>query len=526
MTDARNSERRSMRLEALCALIRDRRDRCDRRDRRDRGPAVRTHSGAVRPGDVFVVLPKAAPGNADFSDAGRYLADALRAGAAYVVCPEGPTGAALLEEARRNGPEAGGAACCVHVADVRAALGELARAVHGTGETPVDLVGVTGTNGKTTETYLLEALLRAAGKRTGVIGTIEYRWPGHCEPSPLTTPGCLELHAMLAAMREAGTTAAIMEVSSHALDQRREAGLSFTAALFTNLTQDHLDYHRDMEEYFQAKARLFLDPEKGGVPVPGKALAINADDAYGARLLAMCPTAVGYGFTPGAAAASGFLTGRVLEQSRDGLHLRMAFRGTTWDLASPLVGAFNAANLLGAQALGLAMGLDPALFQTLAGFSGVPGRLERVRNAQDLAVFVDYAHTPDALAKALQALRGAGFMRVVTVFGCGGNRDRTKRPLMGKAAAALSDLVVLTSDNPRKEDPLAIMADVRPGLAGAAAVIEEPDRKKAVGLALAELKPGDALLIAGKGHELYQIIGDTRYPFSDQLTVKELLGCA
>ncbi len=498
----------SMSLAALCDLVRQRR------------PELRTHSGSVKPGDIFVALPKAAPGGRDFSQAGTYLAEAARSGAAYVVCPQDALG--LADVMRKAGSGTGPR--LVTVENTRAALGELALARYGLDGGGPTLAGVTGTNGKTTETYLLEAIFRAAGKKTGIIGTIEYRWPGHCEASPLTTPGCVQLHAMLADMREAGTEIAVMEVSSHALDQERIAGLRFSAALFTNLTLDHLDYHRDMEEYFRAKARLFLDPAEGGAPGTGKALAVNADDAFGARLLDMCPAALGYGF--GASDRDNFLRGELLEQSREGLRLRMRHRGKSWDLASPLVGGFNAANLLGAQALGLAMGYTEAQFRALGEFCGVPGRLERVPNPQGLSVFVDYAHTPDALVKALSALREARFGRIVTVFGCGGDRDRTKRPLMAKAASALSDVVVLTSDNPRTEDPLAIMADARPGLAGAAGVIEEPDRKKAIGLALAELKAGDALLVAGKGHEPYQIIGTVRHPFSDQLTVKEFLGCA
>ena len=499
-----------MALAALCDLV------------RMQNVGVQTHSKAVKPGDIFVVLPKAVPGGNDFDGAQAYLADALQAGAAYAVCPtqlaESLAGALpATATGTLPGPQ------FVMSDDTRAALGELALARYGQRTKGLELIAVTGTNGKTTETYLLEAVLRAAGRSTGVIGTIEYRWPGHAESSPLTTPGCMQLHAMFAAMREAGADTAIMEVSSHAIEQNRIAGLSFAAALFTNLTQDHLDYHRDMEEYFSVKARLFLDPDQGGLPARGKALAINVDDPYGARLSAMCPGAVPYGFGEG---AQGGLAGEVRAQTREGLALRMRYQGASWDLNSPLVGAFNAANLLGAQALGLAMGLDPAHFQALTTFTGVPGRLERISNPQGLAVFVDYAHTPDALVKALAALREARFKRIITVFGCGGNRDKTKRPLMGQAAALASEVVVLTSDNPRHEDPLAIMADVRPGLGQAHKVIEEADRAKAIALALAELQAGDALLIAGKGHENYQVIGDERRPYSDQQTVKELLGCA
>lgn len=475
---------------------------------------VRTHSGQVAPGDVFVAMPPAVSASKAASEGTavafeQYIPAAVAAGAAYVVCPSRP--ASLPDKV-----------VFVQHPDTRTAAGALAAAWYGTERDAPRLIGITGTNGKTTITYVLEALLKAQGHKVGVIGTVEYRWPGHREESPLTTPGCLELHAMLAAMREAGTDTAVMEVSSHALDQNRVAGLSFAGALFTNLTQDHLDYHRDMDEYYEAKARLFRDPADNGVPVPGKACAINSDDAYGLRLLGECPQAVSYGLTP---RKGRHLLGIILAQSPQGLHLRMEFNGRSWELVSPLVGAFNAMNLLGAQAMALALGVPFSDLQALAGFSGVPGRLERVANPQGRAVFVDYAHTPDALVKALQALHESGFARIVTVFGCGGNRDRTKRPVMGEAAARLSDVVVLTSDNPRNEDPLAIMVDVLPGLANCKHLEQEPDRRAAIAKALGLMRPGDALLIAGKGHEPYQIIGSVKYPFSDQQVVREVLGC-
>lgn len=472
---------------------------------------VSSHSGKVAPGGIFVSLPKSVPvteQGPDYSGTESFLAEAVNAGARYVVC----TGE-VLEKAKPLFTGEGDV-FAAPVGDPRAALGVLASARYGTAGSPVRLIGVTGTNGKTTSAYLLEAVLRAAGEVPGVIGTVEYRWPGHAEASPLTTPDCLTLHAMLASMRDAGVTVAVMEVSSHAIEQNRIAGLHFAGALFTNLTQDHLDYHKDMEEYFEVKARLF----RSGA----EALALNVDDAHGERLWKELPRALGFSFMR---EGDNVLSGKILEQGRDGLYLKMALDGLEWTLRSPLVGAFNAYNLLGAQAVSLAFGVPVEAFAALETFGGVPGRLERVLNPRGLSVFVDYAHTPDALEKAIVALRGAGFRRIVTVFGCGGNRDRAKRPLMGRAAAALSDVAVLTSDNPRHEDPLAIMADVRPGLAGAKSVVEEADRKKAIGKALELLGRDDALLIAGKGHEPYQIIGSTKYPFSDQAVVREFLGC-
>ncbi len=486
---------------------------------------VSMHSGRVGQGDIFVSLPKAGPAGPegfDYSGKEIFLADALRAGATYIVCTENVL-RAVETVLGQSGKEQSGEVRVAVVSDPRTALGELAAAWHGTEHSRVRILGITGTNGKTTSTYLLEAVLRGAGHVPGVIGTVEYRWPGHEEASPLTTPDCMTLHGMVAAMEKAGADTAVMEVSSHAIDQDRIAGLSFAGALFTNLTQDHLDYHRTMEEYFSVKARLFMPVSSGGLALPGSALAVNIDDAHGERLFAANNDVTGFSLKREGAR---ILKGEILEQRPSGLRLRMAYEGDSWELATPLVGEFNAANLLGAQALALSFGLDRNSLQALAAFSGVPGRLERVGNPQGLSVFVDYAHTPDALQKALAALRGAGFERIVTVFGCGGNRDRAKRPLMGEAASALSDVVVLTSDNPRMEDPDAIMADVRPGLDKARKVVEEKDRRKAIGIALDILKPGEALLIAGKGHEPYQIIGETKYPFSDQQVVREHLGCA
>jgi UDP-N-acetylmuramoyl-L-alanyl-D-glutamate--2,6-diaminopimelate ligase len=416
-----------------------------------------------------------------------------------------------------------GASCAaVPDGDPRAALGRLACALHDTDRACPRVIGITGTNGKTTTSYLLESLLRARGCAVGVIGTVNRRWPGHEEESSLTTPDCLSLHAALAGMNAAGAQYALLEASSHALDQRRVAGVRFTACLLTNLTQDHLDYHADMEAYFRAKEKLFLPPEEGGTPRAGKRKTACADDPYGRRLLASFPDALGFGLSEAASPDAGRgLRGRILSMSREGLLLSMRFQDREWKLRSPLVGEFNALNLLGAQAVGLSLGMEAEDFAALSSFAGVPGRLERVPDGRGRHLFVDYAHTPDALTKALSALRAAGFARVVTVFGCGGNRDRAKRPLMGAAAAALSDVAVLTSDNPRDEDPEAIMDDVLPGLAGCPKVIREADRKKAVLLALEMLGGEDALLVAGKGHESCQLIGGVKYPFSDRAVLAE-----
>lgn len=462
-------------------------------------------SRKVKAGDAFVAMPGSKANGVAF------VADARRNGAAWIVCP-----AAEAEALQGVCPDCK----IVGVQEPANALWKLAQARWQTDALPMRVIGITGTNGKTTCAWLLEHLFQAIGKKTGVLGTISYKWPGCERPASLTTPDALELHEILHDMAKADVEIAIMEVSSHSLSQARVGGINFSGAIFTNLTQDHLDYHKDMEDYFQAKAKLFLD-----LPYADKAAAINGDDSFGRRLLEAVPQAIAFGLRqdlPG----RDWLLGEIISLSPAGMTLKMTWGGKDWMLHSRLVGAFNASNLLAVQALALQMGVDIADLKHLESFAGVPGRLERIDNPAGKHVFVDYAHTPDALVNALRALRGAGFKRIVTVFGCGGNRDRTKRPLMGQAVAEYSDVAVLTSDNPRLEEPEAIMADVLPGLALAKRVIRDADRRSATAAALELLQPDDALLIAGKGHEDYQIIGTEKRHYSDQEVVRELLGCA
>jgi UDP-N-acetylmuramoyl-L-alanyl-D-glutamate--2,6-diaminopimelate ligase len=278
-----------------------------------------------------------------------------------------------------------------------------------------------------------------------------------------------------------------------------------------------------MEDYFEAKARLFRAPAQGGLPLADKIRVANADDLYCRRLLAEQTEAIGFGLESSSVPGSRHLSGVVNSLTPAGLKLSMRFEGKTWELSSPLVGGFNAMNLLGAEAMALGLGVSPAELKALEGFTGVCGRLERIPNNKGLNVFVDYAHTPDALIKAISALRDAGFARIVTVFGCGGNRDRTKRPLMGQAVARLADVAVLTSDNPRFEDPQAIIDDVLPGLADCREYLTQPDRRAALGQALKIIGPEDALLVAGKGHETYQIFADTIIDFDDAEIAREIL---
>lgn len=467
------------------------------------GVPVAGHSARVLPGGVFV----AAAGSV--ADGAKYLPEALSRGAAYVVAGHGTQ------------LPAGATATLVTVDDPHKALGALAAARYGTDRMAMPVAAITGTNGKTTVSYLLERLGTAAGRKVGVLGTVAYRWPGFSRDATLTTPDCLTIHENLAAMARAGCDLAVMEASSHALDQDRLSGLSFAAAAFTNLTQDHLDYHRDMETYFAAKAKLFRDylPE-------ASTAVLNYDDPFGLRLLREFPQAIGYGLGRSPAGFMRLLAGGIREHGRDGLVLGVSFGDEAFEVASPMPGRHNAQNILAAMGLALALGLPAETFAALADCHGAPGRLERIPNPMGLTVLVDYAHTPDALENVLSAAREFTPGKLYAVFGCGGDRDRTKRPRMAEAVAKWADVAVLTSDNPRHEEPLAIMADAKPGLAKARRAILEPDRRRAIELALSEMQAADVLVIAGKGHETYQQIGDVKYPFSDAAVVRELTGCA
>ena len=458
------------------------------------GTGLRTHSGNVQAGDVFVALPGTR------GDGARYIDDAVARGARVVVHAEG------ADVARREGVD------YVPVAHPARTLGALARAACGTEARLPRVIGVTGTNGKTTTAHLIHHLLRENGIAAGIIGTVHCSWPGTDMPATMTTPDCLSLHELVGRMVRDGVECLVMEVSSHALDQDRLAGLPVEVGVFTNLTQDHLDYHGDMERYFEAKARLFLGEDRCARGV------VNLDDGYGRRLKDARPDLLGMGLDVAAE-----LSGEILDFGTWGMRLSVTCGGSAFELKTGLVGRHNAHNLLSAAGAGLLLGLDPSALACLSGATGAPGRLERVPNERGLDIFVDYAHTPDALEKVSVALKGMGFARLITVFGCGGDRDATKRPLMGRAVARHADVVVMTSDNPRTEDPEAILDQIEPGLNGAKNVVREADRRKAIGLAIEAMRPGDALLIAGKGHEDYQIVGTQKRHFSDFEAVREHL---
>ncbi len=412
-------------------------------------------------------------------------------------------------------------ACVIRVEDVKRALGEAASKFHGHPSRKMHVTGITGTNGKTTTTYLIESIFEAAGKRPGVIGTISYRYAGKTLNAPNTTPGASETNALLRDMMDAGISHVIMEVSSHALHQSRVEGIDFDVAVFTNLTHDHLDYHGDFESYKASKRLLFEDFLARSRKKRRYAI-MNIDDPS-IRDFAVAPPVTMLSYS-----TRGFADACLssYSESIDGLTLTLSLPGKKIPIVSPLVGMFNASNILAASLSGHVTGISPqAIKEGIERLGGVPGRLERVANDRGISIFVDYAHTPDALENVLSLLGRLKKGRLIVVFGCGGNRDAVKRPLMGAIAARVADEVIVTSDNPRNEDPLTIIEDIRRGLEGKAARII-PDRREAIFEGIGSARPDDVVLVAGKGHEDYQIIGGTTLHFSDREVIEESLHVA
>jgi len=407
------------------------------------------------------------------------------------------------------------------VADARLGLALAAAALQGHPSRDLAVVGITGTNGKTTSAFLVRAVLEAAGRPCGLVGTIEARVGGRAVPVHHTTPDAVELQDLFARMRDAGDTACAMEVSSHALSQRRVAGTDFAAALFTNLTRDHLDYHPTVEHYYEAKRGLFARPAGEGADPPG---AANLDDEFGRRL-ASETGALGYAVDAAADVRPDRVSG--LET---GIRARMATPRGPVDIESRLRGRFNLSNLAGVTAVAELLALPhEALVAGIASVAGVPGRFEAVEAGQPFPVIVDYAHTPDSLENVLRAARGiVTGGRLIVVFGCGGDRDRGKRPQMGAVARALADVAVVTSDNPRSEDPEAIVAEILVGAgSGPAELLVEVDRRAAIARALAGAVAGDVVVIAGKGHEQGQERDGVVTPFDDRDVAREtLIGAA
>jgi UDP-N-acetylmuramoyl-L-alanyl-D-glutamate--2,6-diaminopimelate ligase len=455
-----------------------------------------------------------------------YRADQARPGALF-ACLRGARadGHDFAPEALRNGAVAllverplDLSAPQVVAADARLGMALAAAALSGRPSEALRVVGVTGTNGKTTSAFLIRAMLEAAGVPCGLLGTVEARVGGGAEPLARTTPESVDLQSLLARMRDAGDRACVMEVSSHALAQRRVAGVRFAAALFTNLTRDHLDYHPTVEDYYKAKRALFVRPLEEGPDPPG---AANLDDEHGRRLAAESG-ALGF-----AVKARADVRPRAARLHARGLWAEVATPRGSLEVESALRGRFNLANVVGAVAVGELLGLDHRdVARGIAAVAGVPGRLEPVDAGQPFQVLVDYAHTPDSLAVVLRTARElAEGGRVLAVFGCGGDRDRGKRPQMGAIARALADVAVVTSDNPRSEDPEAIIAEILAGAAdGPAELVVEPDRRTAIALAVAGAAPRDVVVIAGKGHERGQERHGVVAPFDDRQVALEVLG--
>lgn len=456
---------------------------------------VAVDSRRVRPGDLFVALPGAR------TDGRAYAAQARARGAVAVVSDR------LLD----------GIPVQVVAPDPRGRLAALCAAFHGNPERTLSFVGVTGTNGKTTTAFLIRSVLERAGRRTGIIGTVFYGFPEERRPAPLTTPDPALLYAELARLREKGARTVVMEVSSHALVQGRVAGIRFDAAAFTNLTRDHLDYHPSFAAYRDAKGLLFAS-----LP-PDSCAVLNAQDPQSAHYRGLTRGRV---ITYGVGVPAD-VCGRILAASFAGTDLAIEGAAGSCRIRLPLLGGHNAANALAAAAVSAGLGIDPeAIAGGLEAAPPVPGRLEKVSGDAPATVLVDYAHTDDALRSVLRTLRDLGPRRLVVLFGCGGDRDRGKRPLMGRVAEEMADAVFLTSDNPRSEDPLAILADIQGGMTGRRPTRVIPDRREAIAAAVRDVRPGDCLLIAGKGHESVQIVGDRMIPFDDREETRAALAAA
>ncbi len=406
--------------------------------------------------------------------------------------------------------------CFVVIREPRAALGKMSAKFFGYPSRDLHVTGITGTNGKTTISYLIESILRAAGQRVGVIGTISYRYDGHVTKGQTTTPESTGIQRFFSDLREAGLRYAVMEVSSHALDQGRVEGVDFDVALFTNLTHDHLDYHRDIEHYKEAKKRLFHQHLVASVKEKKHAI-LNADDPSVGEFSCAPPIVnLTYSLQGGADAFP-----VSVREDINGLSLGVCLAGKEFTARSPLIGSFNIANILAAALYGHAAEMPHGTIQKgIELLRGVPGRLERVENARGIHVFVDYAHTPDALRKTLETLKRLCSGRLIVLFGCGGDRDRTKRPVMGKIASELADFTIITSDNPRRENPASIMEEIQRGFVGNAYWSIE-DRREAIREAVRMTSENDVLLVAGKGHEDYQIIGTETHHFSDREVIEE-----
>ena len=469
--------------------------------------ALTDDSRQITPGTLFVAV------KGERVDGHAYVRQAVEAGAAALIVQD----ASSVSD--HTVPT-------IELRDSRRALGLLAARLHNDPSKYLRMTGVTGTNGKTTTTYLIKAMLESAKRKVGLIGTVSYEIGSEQIDASHTTPGAVELQQLLARMVQAGMDTVAMEVSSHALAMDRTSGCEYDTAVFTNLTQDHLDYHHTMDEYFQAKARLFAGLTTSGSKSGHKRAIVNADDPWASRIKEVCPLPV--------------WTYSIRDPSDIRAHdVRLSIHGTTFRVVTPsgdsridslLVGEHNIYNVLAAIGVGLNEGLSlDVIREGIRTVRNVPGRFERVEAGQDFTIVVDYAHTEDALVRLLTAAHALKTGRLITVFGCGGDRDRGKRPKMGRAATERSDVVILTSDNPRTEDPMTILKEVEAGVRDVLKVDRVryemiPDRRTAIETAIREAKSGDMVLIAGKGHEDYQIVGKQKFLFDDREVAREAVG--
>jgi len=465
--------------------------------------SVERDSRRIEPGALFVCIDGA------HVDAHTFIPNAARAGARAVLT-------------QRENVDVPAGVSVLYVPDLNAAEGVIVPFFYDYPARSMRVVGITGTNGKTTTSYLVRAILRAAGRRVGLVGTIRMMMEDEVFPTANTTPDVVVMQQMLAAMRARGMDTVVMEVSSHALDQGRVAGIEFDTAVFTNLTQDHLDYHKTMENYARAKARLFDLVSAPGAK-EGKTAVINADDAAGALMRAhtTCPV-LSYGVTGEAT-----LTARDIRLAQDGMTMRLVHGAEECALSLHITGEFNVYNVRAAVGAARAEGIGYDVIRAaLEEFTGVPGRFELVRAGQEFSVIVDYAHTPDGMENVLRTARAVTRGRIIVVFGCGGDRDRTKRPIMGRIGAEMADVVYITSDNPRTEDPAAVLGG---GEAGALPVLggkpyeKLVDRRTAIFDAVRTARPGDSVVILGKGHETYQILKEGTIHFDDRETAAEAI---
>ena len=484
-----------MRLTQLIKSLGTNHTECALKDFKVKG--ISCNSKEVLAGYIFVAIK----GNNE--DGHKFIASAIKQGARAVV----------IEKSKLKDYKKSARACFIAVSDTRKALAGLAAEFYKNPSSKIKIIGITGTNGKTTVTYLIEAILKKAGFLPAVIGTINYRFKNKIFTAKNTTPGPVMLQGMFFDMLNEGIDYAAMEISSHALDQNRTEGLKFHSAIFTNLTQDHLDYHETLENYFQAKAKLFKDIGRNSFVV------INNDDAYGRRLKRLTSAKI---ITYGILRQADIIA-KDIKFDVTHTEFRLVSGKVKINITSRLIGRHNVYNILAAASWALTEGLNLSIIKSaIERLSSVPGRLERIDNKRAFFIFVDYAHTEDALYNVISTLRQLPCKRIIVVFGCGGNRDKIKRPKMGYVVTELADLAIITNDNPRQENPLGIIKEIKKGITRENYSVVT-DRKEAILKALSLAKPGDIVLVAGKGHENCQVLKGKAIPFDDRQVVRECL---